>query len=49
MPFHLALGLSNCEQIYEPGGTIEGYVTFDLRESVKVGLGLDAKIKRCSV
>ncbi|CAO4368595.1 unnamed protein product [Caenorhabditis nigoni] len=36
MPFHLAVGLSNCEQIFEPGGTIEGYVTFDLRESIKV-------------
>uniref|UniRef100_A0A8R1DZ05 Arrestin_C domain-containing protein n=1 Tax=Caenorhabditis japonica TaxID=281687 RepID=A0A8R1DZ05_CAEJA len=37
MPFHLAVGLSNCdEQVFEPGGTIEGYVTFDLRESVKV-------------
>ncbi|CAI2349435.1 unnamed protein product [Caenorhabditis sp. 36 PRJEB53466] len=36
MPFHLALGLSNCEQVYEPGATIEGFVTFDLRESVKV-------------
>lgn len=38
MPFHLALGLSNFEQVFEPGGTIEGFVTFDLRENIKVRL-----------
>ncbi|CAB3401823.1 unnamed protein product [Caenorhabditis bovis] len=35
MPFTLSLAITNGDEIFAPGGAVEGFATFDLRETIK--------------